>query len=307
MARRLRLGVALGGGGARGFAHLGVLIALERGGIPVDVVTGTSLGAAMGAARALAMDLPRLARVLGCLDLNALLQVSSGTMREIQRAIGRGVIEYVRGPTWRDPDRESPSTTRMRDLFSLLTGGRTFADAVLPFAAIAADLETGEQVILREGSLGEAIAASTAVPGVFPPVSHDGRYLIDGGILDKIPVDVAIDLGAEAVVAVDTGAPLTREVHTSFDALLQSERITSRRLTALQLDLAAEQLGGRLLVIRPPIGWMTMFEFAQLPQAVAAGETAAREKLDEISDMLHRRRRISPRWSPRRTPPRHEP
>jgi NTE family protein len=280
-----------------------VLIALERGGIPVDVITGTSLGAAMGAARALGMDLSFLARVLDSLDLNELLQVSSGTMREIQRAIGRGVIEYVRGPKWRDPDRESPSTTRMRDLFSLLTGGRSFSDTTLPFAAIAADLETGERVVLQEGGLGEAIAASAAVPGVFPPVAHGGRYLIDGGILDKIPADVAVDLGAEAVVAVDTGAPLTREVHTSFDALLQSERITSRHLTALQLEQVSAALDGRLVIIRPPVGWMTMFDFGHLSSAVAAGEEAAGEQIDEVRDMLHRRRRVTGRWQPRRTPP----
>lgn len=298
MVKRLRLGVALGGGGARGFAHLGVLIALERGGIPIDAAAGTSLGAAMGATMSLGVDLPFLARVLAALDLNTLLQVSSGTMREIQRAIGRGVIEYVRGPTWRDPDRESSSTARMRDLFSLLTGGRSFRDTAIPFAAVAADLETGERVVLRDGKLGHAIAASAAVPGVFPPVLHDGRYLIDGGILDKIPADVVVDLGADAVVAVDTGAPLTREVHTSFDALLQSERITSRHLTALQLDQVAAGLGGRLIVIRPPVGWMTMFDFGHLPAAVAAGEEAVREHLDDIRDML-RRRRVTGRWQPR--------
>jgi NTE family protein len=273
-----------------------VLLALERSGLAIDVVTGTSLGAAVGAAKALDVDLSFFRRVLTALDLNSLLQVSNSTMREVQRAIGRGMIEYVRGPAWRTPDRPSPSTQRMRELFALLTGGRSFAETTIPFAAVAADLETGERIVLREGRLSDALAASAAVPGVFPPVLCRGRYLIDGGIVDKIPVDAAIDLGAEVVVAVDTGAPLTRRVETSFDALLQSERITSRHLTRLQLDAARRRLDGRLHVVAPPVGWMTMFAFEHVGTAVDAGKAAAEEQLAAIRQMLRRRRVVTTRW-----------
>ena len=303
MARRLRLGVALGGGGARGFAHLGVLLTFQRHGIPVDVVAGTSLGAVMGAAQALSLDLDFFRRVLTSLDLNGLLQVSSSTIREIQRAIGRGMIEYVRGSAWKSPDRESPSTARMRELFSLLTGNRSFSDTTIPFAAVAADLETGERVVLRSGTLCDALAASAAVPGVFPPVLCQGRYLIDGGVVDKIPADVVVDLGADAVIAVDTGAPLTRSVNTSFDALLQSERITSRHLTSLQLARESERLDGRVVVIAPPVGWITMFAFEHLAQAVAAGERAAEQQLPAVLDLLRKRRWVNRRWQSRRPPP----
>jgi NTE family protein len=296
------LGVALGGGGARGFAHLGVFLALDRAGLPIDAIAGTSLGAAMGAARALALDLGFFRRILTCLDLNSLLQVSSSTPREVQRAIGRGMIEYVRGSSWRSADRPAPSTERMRELFSLLTAGRSFRDATIPFAAVAADLETGDRLVLREGKLCDALAASAAVPGVFPPVAWNGRFLIDGGIVDKIPADVTIDLGADVVIAVDTGAPLSRAVRTSFDALLQSERITSRHLTRLQLREAARRIDDRLILVAPPVGWMTMFAFEHLDAAVAAGETAAEAQIPAIREQLRRRRAFTGRWPSRRLP-----
>lgn len=269
----------------------------------VDVIAGTSLGAAVGAVRALGMDLGFLRKVIESLDLNSLLQVSNSTMREVQRAIGRGMIEYLRGPAWRSPEREVPSTARMRELFALLTAQRDFSDTIIPFAAVSADLETGERVVLQSGKLCDAIAASAAVPGIFPPVLCQNRYLIDGGIIDKIPVDVAIDLGADAVLAVDTGAPLTRRVETSFDALFQSERITSRRLTALQLDKASDRIGGRLLLLRPAVGWMTMFAFEHVPFAVRAGVEAARADISRVRQILQRRLPVSARWQSRRAHP----
>ncbi|RLE41034.1 patatin family protein, partial [Candidatus Acetothermia bacterium] len=96
MRRKLKIGLALGGGGARGFAHLGIIMALEEHGIPIDVITGTSMGAAVGAAKALGMDLGKLHSVLSLLNLNSLLGVSESTSHEIRRAIGRGVVEYMR-------------------------------------------------------------------------------------------------------------------------------------------------------------------------------------------------------------------
>jgi len=281
-----RLGLALGGGGARGLAHLGVLIALEDAGIPVAAIAGTSMGAAMGAAKAIGADLKKIRTILGLLDLNEILQVTDSTIRELQKIIGRSVVEYVRGSAWREEDARPHDLARLCELFSLLTARKAFADVRIPFAVVAADLETGDRVVLREGVLSDAIAASTAVPGVFSPFAHDGRYLIDGGVVDKLPIGTAVDLGADAVLAVDTGAPLTRYIGTCLDAVLQAQRATSYHLTRVQLECAKARLADRLLVLQPDVGWIRMFAFEHADDAIEVGAETARAHLDRIRALL---------------------
>jgi len=280
------LGLALGGGGARGLAHLGVLIGLEQADVPIGCIVGTSMGAAMGAVKAVGADLERVAQILLSLDLNDLLQVSDSAARELQKLIGRSMMEYVRGSDWRDEEAQPHDLARLCELFHLLTAGKRFSDTDLPFAAVAADLETGDPVILREGPLSDAIVASTSVPGIFSPVSIDGRFLIDGGVVDKLPVDVAIDMGAQAVLAVDTGVPMTRTITTCLDAVMQGQRVTSRRLTDLQLLQAAERLDGRLTVIQPDVGAIRMFSFDRAEEAIQAGREAVRAHLDDIQRLV---------------------
>ncbi len=280
-----QLGLALGGGGARGLAHLGVLLGLEEAGIPISMIAGTSMGAVMGAAKAIGADLQLIAKVLESIDLNSMLQVTDSTVRELQKILGRSMVEFVRGSTWREEDARPHDLARLRELFRLLTAGKSFDDAEIPFAAVAADLETGNRVILREGPLYEAVVASTSVPGVFSPVAYDSQYLIDGGVVDKLPVDVVIDMGAKAVIAVDTGAPMDRKITTCLDALLQTQRVTSSQLTNLQLLGAAERLNGELIVIQPDVGWIRMFAFEHTQYAIQAGREAVRARLDEIVEL----------------------
>ena len=281
-----KLGLALGGGGARGLAHLGVLLALDDADIPVSMIAGTSMGAAMGATKAVGADLTMVRGVLESIDLNDLLQVTDSTLREVQKIIGRSVMEYVRGSPWREEGATPHDLARLCELFSLLTASKHFEDTQIPFAAVAADLETGERVVLQHGKIANAITASTAVPGVFSPVAMDDRYLIDGGIIEKLPVDTVIEMGAEAVLAVDTGAPLDRKVETCLDAILQSQRATSRYLTGLQMASAGERLGDRLLVVRPDVGWIKMFGFEHAQEAIQAGEEAVRARLDDVRRMI---------------------
>lgn len=281
-----RVGLALGGGGARGLAHLGVLIELEELGVPVCAIAGSSMGAALGAARAVGANLPLLARLLATLDLNEMLQVTDNTLREVQKIVGRGLVEYVRGAAWRSESSLPPDIARLQELFGLLTARKTFADTLVPFAAVATDVETGQQVVLRHGSLAQAVTASTAVPGVFSPVAYDGRFLIDGGIVDKVPVDVAMDMGANAVIAVDTGAPLTRRVETQIEAILQAQRSTSKHLTQMQLDLARRRLEDRLVVLRPDVGWIRMFAFEYAEDAVQAGRASVMAHADRLAELV---------------------
>lgn len=282
------MGIALGGGGARGFAHLGVLIALEEANVKIDAIAGTSMGAVIGAARAIGADLEKLRTLLDLIDLNQLLQVTDSTLRELQRILGRSMMEYVRGSVWQEEGATPHDLARLNELFSLLTANKTFADAAIPFAAVSADVRTGERVVLRTGKLSQALTASAAVPGVFSPVLSNGRYLVDGGIVEKIPIEAVIELGADAVIAVDTGAPLDREVATCLDALLQAQRVTSHHLSRLQLERAAERLDGRLLVIRPEVSSIKMFDFGRSEEAIRAGLAAAAANIERIRSLAKR-------------------
>lgn len=281
-----RIGLALGGGGARGLAHLGVLIELERIGVPIHAIAGTSMGAALGAARAVGANLSLLARLLATLDLNSILQVSDNTLREVQRIVGRGMVEYVRGAGWRGEGATPPDLVRLHELFSLLTAKKTFEETLIPLAVVATDVETGQAVVLNRGPISRAVTASTAVPGVFSPVFSEGRYLIDGGIVNKVPVDVVIEMGATAVIAVDTGAPLTRRVETQIEALLQAQRSTSKHLTQMQLEVARRRLEDRLVVLRPDVGWIRMFAFEYADEAIQAGRASVSAHLDKLKELL---------------------
>jgi NTE family protein len=280
-----RIGLALGGGGARGLAHLGVLIGLVDAGIPIHAISGTSIGAAMGAAHAVGTNLDLLARLLATLDLNAMLQITDNALREAQRIVGRSMVEYVRGPAWRADAALLPDLARLNELFALITARKTFEETLIPLAVVAADVETGQRVVLDRGPISRAVTASTAVPGVFSPVAHGGRFLIDGGIVDKVPVDVVIEMGVTAVIAVDTGAPLTRRIETQLEAVMQSQRATSKQLTQMQLDAARRHLGDRLVVLRPDVGWIRMFAFEYATEAVQAGRASVSAHLDELREL----------------------
>jgi NTE family protein len=246
------------------------------------------MGAVFGAARALGANLPLLAQLLATLDLNTMLQITDNTVREVQKIVGRGLVEYVRGAAWRGEGANPPDLARLRELFSLLTARKTFAEALIPLAVVAADVETGQQVVLQQGTIADALTASTAVPGIFSPVAANGRYLIDGGIVNKVPVDVAIEMGANAVLAVDTGAPLTRRIETQIEALLQAQRSTSKHLTQMQLDLARRRLDDRLVVLRPDVGWIRLFAFEYAEEAIQAGRASVSAHLDRLDDLLGR-------------------
>ncbi len=181
-ARRTpRLGIALGGGAARGWAHIGVLNALGEMGLKPDVVAGTSVGAVVGAAYASGhlSDFERWVRKLSRGGILRLLDVALGG--------GGGLIEG----------------RRLAGLFRERFGDLDFAELERPFAVVATELDTGREVWLREGSVVEALRASVALPGLFTPAKLDGRWLLDGGLVNPVPVTLCHALGADVVIAVN--------------------------------------------------------------------------------------------------------
>ena len=179
-ARRPRIGLALGGGGARGWAHIGVLNALDEHGLKPDIVCGTSIGALVGGiyAAGKVRELGEWVGGLGRRDVISLVDFTIG---------GGGVI----------------GLRRLMRLYREHLGEPRIEDLDIPFAAVATDLEAWSEVWLRSGSLLSAIRASIAIPGIFTPVHLDGRWLMDGGVVNPVPVSLCRALGADLVIAVD--------------------------------------------------------------------------------------------------------
>jgi NTE family protein len=179
---RKRVGLALGGGGARGLAHIGVLQVLGREGIAVDCIAGASIGSLVGAGYA--------AGLRGESLLQVALQLR---WRDVSR------------PVW--PRRGFVSFGKMERFLTRLLGERDLSDLEIPYAAVAADLVTGELVVLKEGRLASAVRASCSVPGVVTPLKLNGRLLVDGGMANNLPISVVRDLGADMVIAVGLATP----------------------------------------------------------------------------------------------------
>ena len=279
------IGLALGGGGARGYAHIGVIRTLLSHNIPIDVVAGTSMGAVIGGAYACGLDLYKIEKILRNLDVNKLLGIPDTTLRGIESLAGKTASEYLfKKADWRI--HEPVSLKQLYTFLQIFTGERTFEDLSVPLSVIACDIDTGEEVVLRSGKLYRAIAASMAFPGVHPPVCWGGRFLVDGGLVNKIPVDAAVAMGAEIVIAVDVGAPLNPHVITSLDVLIQSNAITSQELVRLKLELMRQRLGEKLIVIRPRVDRIKIFQLRQLDLPIQEGERAAAEKLSLVKETI---------------------
>lgn len=218
--KKVKIGLALGSGAARGWAHIGVLRVLAANDIPVDVVAGSSIGAIVGAAQA-----------AGALD--ALHErIRALTFREVLTMLDyRGVTGGLVG-----------SASLMKELAEIGVGGR-IEELPIPFVAIATDLVSGREVWLREGDIGEALRASSAIPGIFAPVRIDGCWMIDGGLVDPVPVVACRALGADVVIAVDLSEGLTGR-----QRLPQLEHIQTDTLNALADRLPA--------VLGTPLRWL---------------------------------------------------
>jgi len=175
-----KIGLALGSGAARGLAHIGVLKVLEEEGIEVDVIAGTSIGAFIGALYASGVPVSQMQEVALNVDWRRLARLIDPTFPSAGLIDGKKVSLFM----------------------SELLPVRTFEELRIPLGVIATDLETGEPLIIKKGQLLQALQAAVAFPGIFPPIRFGDRFLIDGGLCNPVPVDVAIDLGAEVVIGV---------------------------------------------------------------------------------------------------------
>lgn len=317
MSSRKKIGLALGSGASRGWAHIGVIEALKAAEVPIDVVTGCSVGAYVGAIYA-SNSLESLTKFLLEMD-------------------GENVFSYF--------DIVFPragllnGTKRVHELFSMHTDKKTFEDLNIPLAMVATDLERGKKVILNSGNLIEALRATMSYPGLFAPVKRNGRWLVDGGLVDPVPVGLARAMGADIVIAVDLnsrivshswqnlpdkevqaeveqgtassgngrfGNELVRKMAEYYEniernlrmktqefltwessppdiieTVMTSVSIMQERIT--RINLAVNQPD---ILLQPRLGGLKMMSFDQVEQSMEEGYISVREKMADIQNIL---------------------
>jgi NTE family protein len=280
---RPRIGLALGGGGARGVAHISVLRKLEELKIPVDCIAGTSMGSLVGGLYAAGVPIGDMEALVLETDWKRLFD---DTIPREQRSYRRkqddrdGVATLGVGLN-RGKVNVSPGMLQGERILSMferktlaVSTIRDFDRLPIPFRATGTDLNTGESVELGHGSLAEAMRASMSLPGIFQPVLIDGRVLIDGGIAEQVPIDIVRRMGADIVIAVDVGTPLTP---LDADAsMLQVISQLTGMLTVGNTRTSVARLGERDVLIVPELGTeVTTADFAKAKEALAIGDKAA--------------------------------
>ena len=280
---RPRVGLVLGGGGARGAAHIGVLRELERLQVPVDAIAGTSMGAVVGGLYASGLSAEDLADIVTKMDWSRALSdrqprdtlsfrrkqddaqfpirlevgIKNGRFTLPQGAIQGHVLDLI-----------------LRDLTLHASSIRDFDDLPIPFRAVASDIGSGEAVVIGKGDLASALRASMSVPGAFVPAERDGRLLVDGGIVGNLPIDVVRSMNVDVVIAVDVEFPLY-----DVDELDSAFAIAEQMLTILIRNETQRQIGtltDKDILIRPELGKHGSADFGSILETLVPGETAAR-------------------------------
>jgi NTE family protein len=287
---RIKVGLVLSGGGARGGAHVGVLKALEELGVPIDYIAGTSMGAIIGGFYAAGYSAGEIERIMYEMDWERALsdapERSDRTMRK-KELEGEFLIPYRLG--YNDGQLQAAlgaiQGQHLDQVFQRILHPAeqppSFDDLPIPFRAVATDLVTGEAVVLSSGSLADAVRASMSVPGVFAPVRIEDRILVDGGMSNNLPVNVVREMGADVVIAVDISTPLLREEELT-SVLSVTEQLTNfliRRTTQQQI----EALDPQDVLIVPPLGDFSAADFQGANKIVPLGFAATMEKQPQLS------------------------
>jgi len=266
--RKLKIGLALGGGAARGFAHIGVIKALEAQGIVPDIVVGTSAGSVVGALYAAGSNGFELQRT--AMDMNE-AEISDWAMPFFSK--GSGVLKGDALQNYVNKAVRNVPIERLK----------------IPFGAVATDLNTGKPILFRRGNTGQAVRASSSVPSVFQPVKIGTHSYVDGGLVAPVPVKFAKDMGADFVIAVNISTQTEAQAAaSSLEVLMQTFSIMGQRLNFFELKEAD-------IVIAPALGAMGGSDFAGRNRAILAGEQAAAAMMPQIkARLLAKQQQLSP-------------
>lgn len=289
---RPKIGLVLSGGGAKGAAHIGILKALEANYIPVDYIVGTSIGSYIGGLYALGYSGSEIETIM--LGTNFDKGYSDFIPREqllYEDKKTRDAYNITLRLGYSDGQFKMPTGLLLGQ--SALQVLKTSIGAVgelesfdqlpVPYRAVATDIATSRPVVLSSGSLSQSIKASSTVPGALEPIEIDGRLLVDGGIANNMPIDVAKEMGADIIIAIDIGSPLlTKEsINSTVDVLDQLSTILTVTTTNKQKALITE----KDILIRPNIDNISTTDFSKLSEALILGEQAAFENLNRLNEL----------------------
>jgi NTE family protein len=285
-----RIGLVLGGGGARGAAHIGILKVLEREHIPIHAIAGTSIGAIVGGLYASGRSPEEIEKFVTSIDWINLFRDESdrellpmrqketdlGNLANVEIGVADGRLNYPNTMV-----RGQKVGLLLRSWFLGRSEMRSFDELPIPFRCVATDIGVVKPVVFSSGDLALAVRASMAVPGAFAPVHLDGKVLVDGGIVDNVPIDLVRAMGVDRVIVVDVGAPLlpAEEVNTGPEILLQM-------ISGLMLARTEQQLGNDIsphdVFLRPDLGDLGSTSFRDVRKGIALGEQAAEAIVDKL-------------------------
>lgn len=288
-AARDRIGLVLGGGGARGAAHIGVLRAIERERIPIDYIAGTSMGAIVGSLYASGYTVDEIQQILDGMDWGDVFRDGKTRnaipMREKELDQAQLIGQEI--GINRDGVKLPPSIVIgqklnivLRELLVQTEDRIDFDDLPIPFRCVATDVGKAQEVVFGDGDLTSAVLASASIPGAFAPVRYDGRLLVDGMVTNNIPVEVARGMGADRLIVVNVSEPLLPE-----DKLASPVSILMQVLSGLVDRESARVLATlteRDVELRPDMPGIASLDFAKVDAAVRAGEAAVANRIDEL-------------------------
>ena len=261
--QKRKVGLALSGGAARGLAHIGVLEVLEKEGIPVDMIVGSSAGALVGVLYAQGKAVSEI--------------------KDLAIELGSKKISF-----WVDPILPRSGLTqgrKIRNVLAAAIGDTEFGDLKLPFACVAADIETGEEIVINQGSVLEGVRASISIPIIFTVVKWKGRYLVDGSLVNPVPVSVVKEMGADFIIAVNAIPDTSKKADQPgkepniFNVIMHTVNIASHRMVEYSLS-------GADVVIEPQVASIGHFDFHRVQEFILQGALAAQTSIPEIKRKL---------------------
>jgi NTE family protein len=250
-----KIGLALGSGGARGFAHLGVIKVLQDEGIPINLIAGSSMGALVGSFYGAGLEMDRLYKLSTAFKRKYFLDFTVPKMGFIA---GKKVKEFIK----------------------VFTHGKKIEELSIPLGIVATDLLTGEKVVFKTGPVANAVRASISIPGIFIPERYNGRILVDGGVSDRVPVSVAKEMGADIVIGVDVSMfKRNAEINSIYDVIMQS-------IDIMQHEIVANRQVSADIMIRPPVEIYSSRAFTNIEEIIALGEEETKKHLPQIKHVI---------------------
>jgi len=293
MAKKIKIGLALGSGGARGLAHIGVLRALEEQKIPVDLIVGTSMGAIIGGIYSQEPNAERLEQLVkkyvckndfqeGWIGFfkEEFNRKQENLLKELSHFVRKKYLTYL---TTKKLSLEKKE--RLLNPLKELLKDEPIEKTKIEFATVAIDLTTGKEMIFQKGSIIDAVYASSAIQGVFPPLILNNKILVDGGPTSGIPIDVTKKLGADFVIAVNVPQIPRKEneFKNGLEVILRSDLAAQAKLNQLNLSFAD-------VVITPAVRSIHWANFGKVDDCIEKGYQAAIKKTEEIKDKLTKRK-----------------